>query len=234
VTRPRPLVTIDGPAGAGKSTVSRMLASELGFTYLDTGALYRAVALRARQSPDLREWLDDGGALDRVPPELGGLAGALDLRFGDGGTRLWVDDAEVTAEIRAPEVSQGASRVSAVPEVREALLEAQRRIGRAGGVVAEGRDVGTVVFPDAEVKFFLTADVACRAQRRVDELRARGLPADLAQTRREIEERDRRDANRAVAPLRRPEGAIEIDSGPIGPSEVLSEMIRVVRAREGS
>ena len=225
MSRRRPVVTIDGPAGAGKSTVSRRGAERLGFTYLDTGALYRTVALAAVEDPEI-EMTD----ADR----LGRLARDLDIRFGDGGTRVVLGGRDVTAEIRSPEISQAASKVSAVPEVREGLLDLQRRLGADGGVVVEGRDVGSVVFPDAEVKFYLTADVACRARRRVDQLRESGVEVDFEATRREIEERDARDAGRAVAPLRRPEGAIEVDSGPLTAEQVIESMVAVVRSREGS
>lgn len=228
-----PVVTIDGPAGAGKSTVSRQLAERLGFTYLDTGALYRTVALRVSADADLTGAL--AGTPDAATEErLGALTRGLDIRFGDAGTRVWLGDREVTGEIRTPEISQAASKVSAIPAVRAGLLDLQRRLAAAGGVVAEGRDVGSVVFPDAEVKFYLTADVACRAQRRAAELRARGVDVDLEATQREIEERDERDAGRAVAPLTRPEGAIEVDSGPMTADQVLERMIEVVRSREGS
>lgn len=226
-------MTIDGPAGAGKSTVSRRLAAELGFTYLDTGALYRAVALRVSQDPELALGLDDGLS-DEAEERLGALTRALDIRFSDAGTRVFVGDREVTAEIRTPEISQAASKVSAVPAVREGLLDLQRRLAADGGVVAEGRDVGSVVFPDAEVKFYLTADVACRAERRAAELRGRGIEVDLEATKREIEERDERDASRAIAPLTRPEGAVEVDSGPLTAAQVIERMVDVVRSREGS
>lgn len=229
----KPVVTIDGPAGAGKSTVSRLLAEELGFTYLDTGALYRSVALSVLADPELASALGESPD-EPMQKRLGSLARDLDIRFGDAGTRVWIGDREVTGEIRTPEISQAASKVSAVPAVRAGLLDLQRRLASAGGVVAEGRDVGSVVLPDAEVKFYLTANVACRAQRRVDELRARGVEVDLAATRREIEERDARDAGREVAPLTRPEGAIEVDSGPLTADQVLTRMVKVVRSREGS
>lgn len=229
----RPVVTIDGPAGAGKSTVSRRLAETLGFTYLDTGALYRSVALQVARQPDLARALENGPR-EAVEERLGELTRALDIRFSDAGTRVFLGDREVTSEIRSPEISQAASRVSAVPAVREGLLELQRRLAAQGGVVAEGRDVGSVVFPDAEVKFYLTADVGCRAARRAAELRARGIEVDLEATKREIEERDHRDASRSVAPLTRPEGAVEVDSGPLTAEQVLERMVDVVRSREPS
>ena len=228
----RPVVTIDGPAGAGKSTVSRRIAEQLGFTYLDTGALYRTVALVVLSNPET------SAALERLEGDdearLGEIAEGLNVRFGEGGTRVWLDGREVTHDIRTPEISQGASKVSAVPRVRAGLLELQRRLASGGGVVAEGRDVGSVVLPDAEVKFYLTADVACRARRRVDQLREQGIEVDLEATKREIEERDARDSSREVAPLRRPDGAIEVDSGPLTADQVIETMVEVVRSREGS
>ena len=228
------MVTIDGPAGAGKSTVSRALAERLGFTYLDTGALYRTVALRVLDEPELALALTDDGPACGDAERLGALTRSLEIRFADAGTRVFLGGREITTEIRTPEISQAASRVSAVPAVRTGLLDLQRRLAEEGGVVAEGRDVGTVVFPDAEVKFYLTADLACRAKRRADELAARGAEVDLAATQREIEERDARDAGRDVAPLRCPEGAVEVDSGPLTADEVVERMIEVVRSREGS
>lgn len=234
MSRRRPLVTIDGPAGAGKSTLSRALADRLGYTYLDTGALYRAVALSVREDPALRSVLGAPALEDREQERLGHLTEGLEIRFDDGGRRTWLGGRDVTRLIRTPEISQAASKVSAVPAVREALLVVQRRLASDGGVVAEGRDVGTVVFPDAEVKFYLTADADCRARRRVAQLAEDGIQADLAETQREIEERDARDAGRAVAPLRRPPDAVEIDSGPLAADEVLARMLEVVTSRKGS
>ena len=223
--RSRLIVAIDGPAGAGKSTAARLLAARLGYALLDTGAIYRTMALRARQRGI--SW-DDG-------PGVASLADGLDLTFRMEGNvnRVLADGEDLTAAIRTPEISDGASRVSALPEVRAALLGLQRRIGAAGGVVVEGRDIGTVVFPDAEAKFFLTATADERARRRVAELQAGGRPADLAQTKAEILARDQRDSSRAAAPLRRADDAVEIDSSALDASQVVDEMARIVRSRTG-
>ena len=195
------IVAIDGPAGAGKSTAARLLAARLGYTLLDTGAIYRVMALRARERGIA--W-DDG-------PGVAALADGLELAFRLEGNvnRVLVDDNDVSAAIRTPEISDGASRVSALPEVRAALLEIQRRIGAAGDVVVEGRDIGTVVFPRAGAKFFLTASTDERARRRVAELSSAGRPVDPEKTRAELVARDERDSTRATAPLRKADDAIE-------------------------
>jgi cytidylate kinase len=234
----RPVVTIDGPAGAGKSTVSRALAERLGFTYLDTGALYRAVALAAGDDAALAARIDaapDTAALaGEVEQRLAELARALPIVFSANGTRLAIAGRDVSAEIRTPEISQRASRISALPGVRAALLDLQRRIGEAGGVVAEGRDVGSVVFPDAEVKIFLTADLGERARRRGAELRARGVPAEDAAVQQDIRHRDERDAARAAAPLVCPPGALVVDSSQLSADEVVARMWEAVTTRERS
>jgi cytidylate kinase len=217
------IVAIDGPAGAGKSTAARLLARRLGYTLLDTGAIYRVMALRARER----------GAAWSDGPAVAALAADLDLGFRmDGDTnRVVVDGRDVTTAIRTPEMSDGASRVSALPEVRAALLDLQRRIGAGGDVVVEGRDIGTVVFPDAGAKFFLTATTDERARRRVAELAAAGRPADAATTRAELVARDERDSTRAAAPLRKADDAVEIDSSTLGPDEVVARMAAIVAAR---
>jgi len=217
------VVAIDGPAGAGKSTAARLLAERLGYALLDTGAIYRTLALLARREGTA--W-DDG-------PGVARLAIDLDIAFvlQDGVNRVRLRGADITAEIRAPEISDGASRVSALPEVRAALLDLQRRLGAKGGVVVEGRDIGTVVFPAAGAKFFLTASVEERARRRVSELRAAGRPVDAQQTLDEMRARDHRDASRAVAPLRKADDAIEIDSSQLSADAVVDRMTEVVRER---
>jgi len=219
------IVAIDGPAGAGKSTAARLLAARLGYALLDTGAIYRSMALRARERGVA--W-DDG-------PGVAALADGIDIAFRMEGAvnRVTVNGQDVTEAIRTPEISDGASRVSALPEVRAALLGLQRRIGASGGVVVEGRDIGTVVFPDAEAKFFLTASTEERARRRVAELAAAGKPVDADQTKAEIVARDTRDSTRAAAPLRKADDAIEIDSSAMPPDAVVAKMGDVVAARGG-
>jgi cytidylate kinase len=216
------VVAIDGPAGAGKSTAAKALASRLGFAFLDTGAIYRTVALMAR-----RRGLDwsDGQA-------LGALAERLDVRFvPEGGVnRVIADGEDVSTAIRTPEMSDGASRVSALPPVRAALLALQRRLASAGNLVAEGRDMGTVVFPDAGAKFFLTATAAERARRRAAELAASGRPTPIEVVLADIEERDDRDRNRAVSPLRKADDAIEIDSEGMNADQVVERMLGVIAA----
>jgi cytidylate kinase len=217
-------VAIDGPGGAGKSTIAKRLAAELGYRLLDTGALYRAVAVSARRT---------GVALDDAAG-LAAIAGSLPIEFAlDGMTnRVFLAGEDVSAAIRTPEASEGASLVSALPPVRAALLDLQRELGRAGGVVAEGRDVGTVVFPDARAKFFLTASDEVRARRRYDELRAGGAAVEYAETLEDLKRRDARDEGRAVAPLVQAPDAIRIDSSDLSLDEVLARMLAVVRQRE--
>jgi CMP/dCMP kinase len=206
------IIAIDGPSGAGKSTLAKRLAKELEFVYLDTGAMYRALALKVlRQGIDLA---DDARLM-----ELIGATG-IDLNERRGNLEVLLDGDDVATEIRTPEVSQMASRVSALRMVRARMLELQREMGRRGNVVAEGRDIGTVIFPEAEVKIFLDASVSERARRRYDELIASGRAVDLDQTLREIEERDRRDSERDVAPLRKAEDAVMIDSSRATADEV--------------
>ncbi|HXX68875.1 MAG TPA: (d)CMP kinase [Polyangiaceae bacterium] len=226
--RPLPIIAIDGPAGAGKSTVAKRLADSLGFILVDTGAMYRVVALAARSAGV--SW-DDDAALGRLARGLvarGALSFERDARLG---VRAVLDGADVTDAIRAPDVGMGASAVSAHPSVRDALLDFQRHAGRRGGVVLEGRDIGTVVFPDAEIKFFLTARPEVRARRRFDELVARGTPASFEQTLRDVRQRDLQDTTRPVAPLRQAADAILVDSSEMNIEETVAHMAESVRKR---
>jgi cytidylate kinase len=226
--RARPIVTIDGPAGAGKSSVARRLADALGVVLVDTGATYRVVAVAAKRAGVA--WVDGEavGALARALVARGGLAFERDPATG---VRVRLDGEDVTEAIRTPEIGMGASTVSAHKSVRDALLDLQRQAGRAGGVVLEGRDVGTVVFPDAEVKFFLTARPDVRARRRFDELAAKGQPVTLEETLADIARRDELDTTRAVDPLRQAPDATLIDNSDFGIDETVARMVERVQKR---
>lgn len=218
--RTRPVVAIDGPSGAGKSTVADRLSRALGFRKIDTGALYRAVAWLADRH-DI-PW-DDG-------PHLAELVAAQQFEFGSQGEPL-INGAFPGEAIRTPRISRGASAVASNPEVRKALLTIQRELGREGGVVLEGRDVGTVVFPDAEVKFFLVASPRERALRRYRELRSRGAAVTLEQVEFEQEQRDRADSERSISPLLKASDADEIDCDKMTADEVVEVMKSRIRAR---
>jgi cytidylate kinase len=220
--RRRPVVAIDGPTAAGKSTVARGVARRLGLRYVDTGAMYRSVAVAA-----LRRGLnlDDAGAVTRLADGLTILFAAAD--------RVLVDGEDVTEAIRTPEASDGASRVSVIPGVRTAMVARQRAMGAEGGVVMEGRDIGTVVFPDADVKVFLQASLDVRARRRHAELLARGQVVDLEEVRRSEAERDRRDQTRSHSPLRPAEGAVVLDTTATTVDDVVEVIVRLVQERTG-
>ncbi len=227
-----PIVAIDGPAGAGKSTAARLLAFQLGFTLIDTGALYRCLALNAMErNVDLK----DG-------PALAALCATLKFQFGSlerslkGPNEMMIpklhvycNGLDVTDAIRDPELGMAASNISKLPQVRAALLDVQRNFGASGGIVMEGRDIGTVIFPKAELKFFLTATVESRAQRRWEELKAAGVETRLDQVIKETRTRDEQDTQRAIAPLRQAPDGILIDSTAQTLEDVVAEMARRVR-----
>jgi cytidylate kinase len=216
----RLVVAVDGPAGAGKSTASRTLAGHLGYAYVDTGAMYRAVGVIAHERGIS---LDDDDA-------LADLVGGLRFELRDRGGGLAVDGRDVSAAIRRADAAELASRVSTRAVVRERLVALQRELGAGGGVVMEGRDIGTVVFPAADVKLYLTADPAERARRRAAELRARGEPVDEAALAREIAARDRRDSARAHSPLRPAADALQLDTTGLTLAEVVARMEAAVVA----
>lgn len=222
------VVAIDGPAGAGKSTVARRVADSLGYVYLDTGAMYRAITYKA---------LQEGIALDDAEA-LGALAGQARIEFRrpeewdetqPGQQQVFLDDRDVTAEIRHPEVTAAVSVVSAVPAVRQALLELQRGLARPGGVVMDGRDIGSVVLPDADRKFYVTAALDERARRRHKELVAQGHAASLDEVRELMARRDRMDSTRPVAPLVQPPDAVVVDTTGRSVDEVVQTILGYCR-----
>jgi cytidylate kinase len=219
------VVTIDGPSAAGKSTVAREAAARLGFLYVDTGALYRALALKLQWQGGSPEDPDD------VRRVLEGTR--LDLSGSPDEAHVWLDGEDVSGQIRTPEVSELSSRLASLSGVRRRLVRIQRTLRERGPIVAEGRDLGTVVFPDAEVKIYLDADPLTRAGRRAHELEQRGLPVPVDRVLGEIQRRDQRDRTRADSPLRPAEGAVVIESTGRDVEAVVGEVLRVVRSHPG-
>ena len=220
-----PVIAIDGPVGSGKGTVSHRVAAELGFLLLDSGALYRVLALAARTRGVS---LDDGEILARLVESL-----AITFTAGDATdpVRTLLDGVDVTGEIRTEQCGNDASRVSACPEVRDALLVRQHQFRRPPGLVADGRDMGSVVFPDASLKVFLTATARARAERRHKQLMAKGIDVSVARLSREMAERDRRDSERAVAPLKPAEDAVLVDTTWLDVDTVVARVLDIVRLR---
>jgi cytidylate kinase len=228
VSRP-PIVAIDGPAGAGKSTVARRVAEVLGFVLVDTGAMYRAVALAAERA-DVA-W-SEGASLGALAQGLVADSALGFERDPMRGVRVRLRGEDISDAIRTPSIGMGASTVSAHPEVRAALLDLQRQAGAKGGVVLEGRDIGTVVFPDAEAKFFLTASPETRARRRFDELVAKGAEGVTFEgTLEDVKKRDAQDMGRAVAPLKQADGATLVDSTRMSIDATVDFIVERVRAR---
>ena len=215
------IITIDGPAGSGKSTLSRLLARQVGYSYLDTGAMYRAVALQARRK----------GIDMRALGHLAELCAELDLRFetGTGDNLLFIGGEDVSEVIRTPEMDLLSSTISAVKEVRDAMTALQRKIGREGKIVAEGRDMGTVVFPQAKYKFFLTAAVDIRAERRYRERLARGESVAREEVEKELRKRDEQDSRRTIAPLVPAKDAVIIDTSRLSTDQVMRIMLDRMR-----
>ena len=217
-------IAIDGPSGAGKSTMARAVAAKLGCVYLDTGAIYRTVAyhmILMGISPKDRD------GVNRLIDDVN-----IDIRFpGDGVQHMILNGFDVTDELRTPEMSRGASQVSAHPAVREVLLDLQRDMAKKNNVVMDGRDIGTVVLPDADVKIFLTADVKVRAKRRLAELEAKGEKTTFAEVLADLEERDERDSTRAVAPLRCAPDAVRVDTSDCGIDESVRRILAVVEEK---
>jgi CMP/dCMP kinase len=217
------IIAIDGPVGSGKSTLARRVAEMLGYVYIDTGAMYRAVALKA-----LRRGIaidaEHANALEALARDT-----RIDLRAQDSGQRVFLDGADVTGAIRTPEAAQAASKIAVIPGVRHVLVAEQRRAGQQGGVVMEGRDIGSVVFPDAQLKIFLTASAEVRAERRWREHQQKGDRIDLARTLEEIHQRDRRDRERETSPLVRAPDAVVVDSTAMEPEEVARLVVMLAR-----
>ena len=216
------VVAIDGPAGAGKSTIAKLVAEKLGYAYIDTGAMYRSVALKFLQTgKDFNEAF------------ISQLAQTMIIEFKPEASvnRVFVDGVEVTDAIRSAEVTANVSRVAAIGDVREAMVAQQRRMGESGGVLMDGRDIGTVVFPNAQLKIFLTASVEERALRRYKELVAKGQDVDLAQLKKDIASRDKQDSERAISPLRQAEDALLLDTSDMNIEQVTAKILQLVEEK---
>jgi CMP/dCMP kinase len=220
---PKLIIAIDGPVGSGKSTVARSVARLLGYSYLDSGAMYRALAWKALRSGVL---LDSPASLVVLAENM-----RIDLKQESGALRVSVDGADVTEAIRSAEVAQGASQVAVVPEVRRVLVDQQRRAGLAGGVVMEGRDIGTVVFPDAQLKIFLDASPEVRAERRRREYLAKGHPVAPSAMLEQVRERDQRDRERVASPLRRAADAVLVDNSAMDAEETARLIVLLAKEK---
>lgn len=218
-------IAIDGPAGAGKSTIARAAASKLGFIYVDTGALYRSIGLYCLNN---NIETTDKTEVERILPDI-----SVQLKYLDGAQRVILNDNDVSEEIRKPECSMAASNVSAIPVVREFLFELQRKMARENDVIMDGRDIGTVILPDAEVKIFLTASPEERANRRFKELVEKGNNPDYDELLKEINQRDYNDMHRETAPLKQADDAILFDTTTLGKDEVVDELLKIISEKLG-
>ena len=219
------VVAIDGPAGAGKSTIAKLAAEKLGYAYIDTGAMYRSVAWKFLQTGEAF----DEAFISKLSQEM-----VIEFKPEANVNRVFVDGTEVTAAIRSAEVTANVSRVAAIGAVREAMVDQQRRMGEVGGVLMDGRDIGTVVFPNAEVKIFLTATVEERAMRRYKELVAKGEQVVLEELQKDIAERDKQDMEREISPLRQAEDAIYLDTSDMSIDEVTAYILNLVGEKENA
>ncbi len=221
----KPTIAIDGPAGAGKSSVARGLAERLGYIYIDTGAIYRAIAWKALQAGLVVE--TDADAITHIAGSI-----RVEFRSTNGGRHIFVDGEDLEREVRLPEVGAMSSAVSAIPAVRQKLLRLQRSLAAAGGVVMEGRDIGTVVLPGADLKVFLTATPEERARRRFEQIRGNHPGLTLEQVLADQQERDRRDSSRAVAPLKRAEDAVELVTDGMSLEQVIDRLAAMAQQME--
>lgn len=219
-------IAIDGPSGAGKSSAAKALAKKLGYLYIDTGALYRAIGLYA-----IRQNVADMKKADLVSPLLKDID--VSLRFVEGEQRVYLNGEDVSGLIRTQPVAQAASDVSAHPVVRTFLLDLQRKMAAEHDVLMDGRDIGTVILPQAQVKFFLTANAAARARRRTLELQAKGIAADFDTVLREIEQRDANDSSRATAPLKTADDAVLVDNSEMDEAQTVDYMCRIIKEKLG-
>ena len=216
-------IAIDGPAGAGKSTIAKLVAARLGFIYIDTGAMYRAMGL----------FFDENGQWPTRSNDIKALAGKADISiaYKDGVQRIYLNDRDVSDSIRSENAGMSASRVSALPEVREKLVELQRELAKKENVVMDGRDIGTVVLPNATLKIFLTADVGVRAQRRLLQLQAKGEMADIASVEEDLKQRDHNDSTRKASPLKQAQDAVLLDTSNLSIEETADAIIKMAEER---
>ena len=219
-------IAIDGPSGAGKSSLARRAAAALGFIYVDTGALYRTVGLACHRAGVSCK---DAAAVETVLPRLN-----IQMRYNDAGEqRMYLDEEDVSSRIRMPEISLCASDVSTLPAVRSYLLDMQRRMAKNNNVIMDGRDIGTVVLPDADLKIFMTASAAARAQRRLLELQSKGIRANFEDVLKDIEYRDKQDSSRAAAPMKAAEDAVILDTTNLNLEESYRLLCRTIREKLG-